>query len=1270
MRFRVLSAWMLTILFVTLVLTFTVQVSHAQDVFGTIVGTVTDSSGGLVPKAQVTITNERTGIARSVVANDSGYYVASQLEAGVYTVAVSAKGFKIVTKTGNDLHAGDHLTVDAVLQVGAATETVEVTAVGQTINTSSAEISRTVDTAQVQNLALNQRNFTQLVTLVPGAALMVNGTSGNGFDYTSSTTGMGLEVASMHGLRPDANFTALDGASNTDSGSNATMINNVGIDFIQEVTVQTSNYSVEYSRGSATNTNVVTQGGGDKFHGDVFEYFENNYLNAALDSNKWQTPLGPNNTYTAAQQRQIKPELRYNDFGGKFGGPLIRGKLYFMYGEEAKRLVLDPDPSSDNGNTMPTTSELTGNFADADPTSNANPALVARGAVPASCIGMYSGTTFMPSTGAGYAALVSGAGYTWAGGPGYGNAIAPSCITGAGQAISKVYSVMEKVPFVGFTNSVASNNAQFSPFGPQDIREDFVRIDYNPTAHHSTYFRYVHDKIQLIDPFGTFYLGGLPNVSTLRSRPGWNYQLADIWQISPTLINEAKMNITWNSQHITPSGNTWQASTFGLTPANYAEPFGNAVGTWPTGLPVITFSGCPATSTNPIYCPSEIDGPAFLLFSPITDISPMDNITWTHKDHTLKWGISFLRNRKDQNGRPTSYNGAPNFSGAGCNQVEGTTNACTNANSTGDAFADALLGNYNTYSQYSADPVGHFRFNDWGTYLEDNWRVTRKVTLDLGIRADYTVPTYTEGNNMTNFIPSLYAAEQAANPIRVGGGSAGGLTNVPYETTTGLLLDCPTTIYQAGGPCSSGGFDVYGLEVAGGVPAAQDVRVPGATSPFVLDIPAVGDRGLYKTELVWSPRVGVAFSPDTKTSVRLGLGMFYDKPEGNIIFSQVAQVPFLQQVTYNAGNLAVLPASGNSPTIISGISALNPDLRVARDMQWSLSVQRELPWGLFAQAAYVGNHGWHLLRQPNINVPTFAAAAADSAAAVLSETTITGNQERPYLGYGDITQYNSDGYSNFDDLELSAAKRKGWATFSVAYTFEKTLATGSGEGDNPEPACAFVCTLASGTNVPWQQYWYGPVSFDIKNIFVTSFTFDEPWFKNLHGFKGEVLGGWLLSGMVRAQSGSPLTATAGSQSIGPSAGVSSGLSYSERANINPGVPLYLTGSAVNCAASHICFFNPAAFSLQPNSAVGTAPVGDLIGPGYYAWDLSLRKNIGLATESMRLMLELDAFNVWNRVNYTSPGTSCGSASACGSSFGQISSTYPPRQVQLAVKFSF
>jgi len=1267
-RLRCPSAWKLTVVLSTLVLLLTAQKSRAQDVYGTINGTVTDSSGAVVPNAQINITNERTGVSKTVFANDSGFYVASDLLVGVYTVTASAKGFKVVSKTGNDLHAGDHLTVDEILQVGAATETVQVTGSAQTVNTTSGEISRTVDASQVQNLALNQRNFTQLVTLVPGAALMNNGTSGNGFDYTVSSTGMGLEVAAMHGLRPDANFTAMDGASNQDSGSNATMINNVGMDFVQEVTVETSNYSAEYGRGSAANTNVVTQGGGEQFHGDLFEYFENNDLNAALDSNKWVAPAGAGGAYSASQIAGFRPELRYNDFGGKFGGPIKRGKLYFMYGEEVKRFVLDPDPTSDNGQTMPTMAELTGNFADADPTSNANPILAARGAVSPACIGMYSGTTFTPSTSAGYAAVVSGNGYTWAANPGYGNAIAPSCITGAGQAVSNVYSTMQKIPFDAFTNAVGSNNAQFSPFGPQNVREDFVRIDYNPTAHHSSYFRYIHDSIQVDDPFGTFYPGGLPTVPTIRNRPGWNYQLADIWTISPTLINEAKMNITWNSQHVLPQGNTYLASTYGFNSTNYAEPFPGA-GSFPGGLPNITFSGCPGTSANPIYCPSEIPGPYFILFSPITDISPMDNITWTHKAHTIKWGISYLRNRKDQNGRPNSYNGAPNFSGSGCSQVEGSANGCANTNSTGDAFADALLGNYNTYAQYSADPVGHFRFNDWGTYVEDNWRVSRKLSLDLGIRADYTVPTYVQGNNMTNFIPSLYNTEQAANPIKLGGGSVG-QNNVPYETNpSSLALDCPTTLTAVGGACSTGGYDVYGLVTAGGVPPSQDVRVPGATSPFVLDIPSVGARAFYKPEVVWSPRVGVAFSPDTKSAIRAGFGIYYDKPEGNIIFGSVANVPFLQSASFNSGNLGALPGSGNAPTALS-LGAIYPGLVVARDMQYSASYQREMPWGLFVQAAYVGNHGWHLLRDPNINVPTFATAAADSAAAVLAGTHITGNQERPYLGYGDITQQLSDGYSNFNDLELSALKRKGWASFSVAYTLERTLATGSGEGDNPEPACAFVCVLQSGGTEPWQQFYYGPVSFDIKNVFVSSFTLEDPYYKDGHGVMHEVLGGWQLSGMVRAQSGSPLTATAGSQSIGPTTNVTNALTYSERANINTGVSLYLTGTAVNCAASHICFFNPAAFSLQPNNAVGTAPVGDLIGPGYYAWDLSLRKNIDLGTENMRLMLEVDAFNVFNRVNYNNPGTGCGSAAACGGSFGQISSTYPPRQMQLAAKFSF
>jgi hypothetical protein len=307
---------------------------------------------------------------------------------------------------------------------------------------------------------------------------------------------------------------------------------------------------------------------------------------------------------------------------------------------------------------------------------------------------------------------------------------------------------------------------------------------------------------------------------------------------------------------------------------------------------------------------------------------------------------------------------------------------------------------------------------------------------------------------------------------------------------------------------------------------------------------------------------------------------------------------------------------------------------------------------LLAQIAYVGNQGRHEVREPNINVPSFTTAIAAGGKQ-------TSNQIRPYLGYTDISQFRSDSNSNYNALQVMATKRKGDITVQGSYTWSKANGETSGINDNPEPECAFSCLGPNGQLINWRQFYYGPLSFDRRHIFVVSYTYAEPFFRNHGGFLDEALGGWELSGITRVQTGQPLTVS-GSQTIGPSGtGVST---FTRRGNIVPGVALY---SGFTCPANKKCYFNPAAFATEPNSATGDAGVGDIVGPGYYDWDLSLRKAFKLPHEGMSLMFQADAFNAFNHANWSNPSTSVTSGS-----FGQIGSSNPPRQLQFGAKFAF
>src|SRR5260370_1942718 len=297
----------------------------AQNATGRISGTVSDSSGAVVPRAAVTIVNQDTRLNWKAVTDNTGYYVVTSLPVGTYNVQVQARGMRKAEKTGYDLADGASISADFKLEVGAVTESVTVTMHGETVNTVSGELAYTIDSEQVRDLALNGRNYMELVTLMPGVVV-------TSLDQMGTTTSLSVTNQSINGNRSDTNHLAVDGGMNLDSGSNGSQVNNVGIDFIQQVRVQTSAFSAQHGRNSGANINVVTKGGGQAYHGSLFEVIRND----SLDAKDYFAP--------------VKPELRFNDFGWNIGGPgasrrLLRGKIFFFAGQAWKRVDHFTNPS-------------------------------------------------------------------------------------------------------------------------------------------------------------------------------------------------------------------------------------------------------------------------------------------------------------------------------------------------------------------------------------------------------------------------------------------------------------------------------------------------------------------------------------------------------------------------------------------------------------------------------------------------------------------------------------------------------------------------------------------------------------------------------------------------------------------------------------------------------------------------------------------------------------------------------------------------------------
>jgi len=415
----------------------------AQDIFGRISGTITDSSGATIPAVKITITNEATKAQRELSTDKNGYFVGEALEAGTYTVTAEKSGFKKITKSGNVVAAGGRLTVDLSLEVGAVTETILVTAAGDTVNTTSGEISTTITHEEVLNMALNQRHYESLVGLVPGAALQSSGTN-----PAALTSNYNNSVADINGQRLDGQNWSVDGGFNLDSGSNNSVFNQVGIDFIQEVDVQTSNYDAEFGRSASSTINVVTRSGTDVYHGGGFEFVQNNDFNAENAGTKLTNPTATG--YAAV------PPFHFNDFGWDFGGPIPylqpKGKLFFFAGQEWRKFrgVYPGLTAASVQETFPTAAEAMGNFSDVYK-GGAGLVLKTPAVIPAGCGGVL---------------------YTSP------NVINPSCITGDGAAIANLYATAAKSSVQGtLPASTSTNNLTFNLANPLNLREDIVRID-------------------------------------------------------------------------------------------------------------------------------------------------------------------------------------------------------------------------------------------------------------------------------------------------------------------------------------------------------------------------------------------------------------------------------------------------------------------------------------------------------------------------------------------------------------------------------------------------------------------------------------------------------------------------------------------------------------------------------------------------------------------------------------------------------------------------
>ncbi len=477
---------------------------HAQSsTTGNITGTVRDPQGAAVPKAEVTITDEKTGVSRTVSATDDGFYNATSLPASIYTVSAAPSGFKKIVTTGVELHVNENKTVNLDLQVGQVTETVTVTSEAAPVELRSGEVSSLITEKQVTELPLNGRNYAQLALMVPGVSPVTQARAGGAFTTRGTGLDSGVDM-SVNGNQSNANLWTVDGVNNMDVGSNRTLLVMPSIDSIQEFRVERNSFSAEFGQAQGAVVNLITKGGSNDFHGGGFEFFRNDALNA--------------NNFFLNRSGQPKPQLEYNNFGGNFSGPIIKNRVFFFWSEEWRREKRGQVLSA----KVPTLAERKGDFSGA--LTSALPH------IPGSCKQVPDPT---PQD-ANHTKEVCD--------PFPGNVL-PGPLSPGGLALMKLFPAPTGPGAGDWATSVLQ---------PINTRQDLIRGDITLTDKMNLMVRYINEKWDHAGASGNFWGDSqYPTIASDWSQPSHSFAVKLTNTITSKAVNEFQFSIAGNDIIIT-----------------------------------------------------------------------------------------------------------------------------------------------------------------------------------------------------------------------------------------------------------------------------------------------------------------------------------------------------------------------------------------------------------------------------------------------------------------------------------------------------------------------------------------------------------------------------------------------------------------------------------------------------------------------------------------------------------------------------------------------